>query len=67
MQVEAGVRLQLRLSETGCLKTARSDAACDARPGQPARSCQVELARARTGALTVTNRQCNADGRCQRS
>merc|ERR1711936_989819 len=58
-KVQDGVHLTLRLQETDCLKTQRSDAPCPIREGSP-RRCEITVKNTTRG-LTIKKNECNAD------
>lgn len=58
-KIPNGVRMTLRLQETDCLKTTRSDAPCQVRDG-PSRRCEITV-RNSTRGLRINKNECNAD------
>jgi len=57
-KIQNGVRVTLRVQETDCLKTARSDAPCDVKG--PSRRCEITVNNSTRG-LKVKKEECNAD------
>jgi hypothetical protein len=58
-KIQNGVRLTLRVKETGCLKTARADAECPTKEGPP-RRCEITVNNSTRG-FRIRQNQCNAD------
>jgi len=59
-KIQDGVRMTLRLQETDCLKSARSDAPCEIIEEGPSRRCEIEINRSARG-LKIRKNECIAD------